>query len=81
MALLTVSKESALTEAGNFVLTSSVFHGVSAELWLLRVRTPRYWAFYAYTASTEIRCLQLKTLDTIGNCQTNLLTWCISTYA
>ena len=31
MALLTVSTESALTEAGNSVLTASVFHGLSAN--------------------------------------------------
>ena len=28
MALLTVSTESALTEAGNYVLTASIFHGL-----------------------------------------------------
>ena len=32
MALLTVSTESALTEAGNYVLTASVFHGLAANL-------------------------------------------------
>ena len=32
MALLTVSTESALTEAGNSVLTASVFHGLAANL-------------------------------------------------
>ena len=37
MALLTVSTESALTEAGNSVLTR-----VSGKFWLLRVPTPRY---------------------------------------
>ena len=31
MALLTVSTESALTEAGNSVLTASVFHGLVAN--------------------------------------------------
>ena len=31
MALLTVSTESALTEAGNSVLTASVFHGLAAK--------------------------------------------------
>ena len=31
MALLTVSTESALTEAGNFVLTASVFHGIAGK--------------------------------------------------
>ena len=31
MALLTVSTESALTEAGNSVLTASVFHGLAAN--------------------------------------------------
>ena len=31
MALLTVSTESALTEAGNSVLTASVFHGLGAK--------------------------------------------------
>ena len=30
MALLTISTESALTEAGNSVLTESVFHGLAA---------------------------------------------------
>ena len=41
MALLTVST-SALTEAGNSVLTVSVFHGLySGEFWLLHVRTLR----------------------------------------
>ena len=35
MALLTVNTESALTEAGNYVLTASVFHGY---FWLLRMR-------------------------------------------
>ena len=32
MALLTVSTESALTDAGNSVLTASVFHGLAANL-------------------------------------------------
>ena len=32
MALLTVSTELALTEAGNFVLTASVFHGLAQIL-------------------------------------------------
>ena len=32
MALLTVSTESALTEAGNSLLTASVFHGLAANL-------------------------------------------------
>ena len=31
MALLTVSKEPALTETGNSVLTASVFHGLAAN--------------------------------------------------
>ena len=31
MALLTVGTESALTEAGNAVLTASVFHGLAAS--------------------------------------------------
>ena len=31
MALLTVSKESALAEAGNSVYTASVFHGLAAN--------------------------------------------------
>ena len=31
MALLTVSTELALTEAGNSVLTASVFHGLAAN--------------------------------------------------
>ena len=31
MDLLTVSTESALTEAGNYVLTASVFHGLAAD--------------------------------------------------
>ena len=31
MALLTVSTESALTEAGNSVLTASIFHGLAAN--------------------------------------------------
>ena len=57
MALLTISKESALTEAGNSVL--SVFHGVSGKFWLLRVRTHRYQAVYAYKASAELRCLHV----------------------
>ncbi len=34
MALLTVSKESALTEAGNSTLTSSVFHGLAGNFCL-----------------------------------------------
>ena len=29
----------------------------SRELWLLHVRTPHYWAFYAYKASAEIQHL------------------------
>ena len=33
-ALLTVNTESALTEAGNFVLTASVFHGLAANFCL-----------------------------------------------
>ena len=41
MALLTVSTESALTEAGNSVLMASVFHGLVANFgfcaWVLRV--------------------------------------------
>ncbi len=41
MALLTVSKESALTEAGNSLLTSSLFNGIT-EFLLVRVRTPCY---------------------------------------
>ena len=42
MALFTVSTESTLTptEAGNYVLMASVFHGLAVEFWLLRVRTP-----------------------------------------
>ena len=32
MALLTVSTESALTEAGNSVLTASIVHGLAANL-------------------------------------------------
>ena len=31
MALLTVSTESVLTEAGNYVLTASAFHGLAAN--------------------------------------------------
>ena len=31
MAWLTVSTESTLTEAGNYVLTASVFHGLAAN--------------------------------------------------
>ena len=31
MALLTLSTESALTEAQNYVLTASVFHGLAAN--------------------------------------------------
>ena len=34
MALLTVSTELALTEAGNSVLTASVFHGLAANFGL-----------------------------------------------
>ena len=53
MALLTVSAESALTEAGNYVLTASVFHELAANFGfcacVLRVK-----AFYAYKASAEI---------------------------
>ena len=44
---LTVSKESALMEAGNSVLASSVFHRLAGNFWLVRVRT--------YTASADIR--------------------------
>ena len=40
MALLTVSKESVLVEAGNSVLTASVFHGL-AGICLVHVPTPR----------------------------------------
>ena len=31
MALLTVRTKSALTEAGNYLLTASVFHGLAAD--------------------------------------------------
>ena len=34
MALLTVSTESALKEAGNFVLTASLFHGLAGSFGL-----------------------------------------------
>ena len=60
VALLTHSTKSALVEAGNYVLTSSVFHGLAGDFWLVCVLTPRYYAFYAfYTASAEIRCLHV----------------------
>ena len=46
MAQLTISRESALTEAGNSVLTSSVFYGLAAHVGLcacvLHVTTCRY---------------------------------------
>ena len=37
MALLTVSKEVGLAEAGNSALTSSVFHGLAGNFGLVRV--------------------------------------------
>ena len=45
--LLTVNKESALAEAGNSALTSSIIHGLAG--------TPLYFAFFAYTANEEIQ--------------------------
>ena len=39
-ALLTVSKESALREAGNFVLASSVVHGVAGFFGFMRMCIP-----------------------------------------
>ncbi len=39
MALLTVSNKSALTEAGNFALTSSIFHGFSRDILLVYLCT------------------------------------------
>ena len=40
---LTVSKEFTLTEAGNSAR-------VNREFWFVLVRTPCYYAFFAYTA-------------------------------
>ncbi len=37
MALLTISKESVLTEAGNLALTSSVFNGLAGNFVCARV--------------------------------------------
>ena len=52
MAMLTVSKESVLTEAGNTVLINcTCISPVSGGFWLLCDRT--------YKASTEIRRLQV----------------------
>ena len=52
MAMLTVSKESVLTEAGNTVLNNcTCISPVSGGFWLLCDRT--------YKASTEIRRLQV----------------------
>ena len=42
MALLTVSMESALTEAGISVLTASVFHGLAANLASARAEAKGY---------------------------------------
>ena len=58
MALLSVSTESALTEAGNSVLTASVFHGLAANFGFCAC------VFYAYKASVEIRRLHVRTLWT-----------------
>ena len=69
MALLTIGKESGLTmltEAGNSVLTSSVFHFLKHRFvgnfgscaCVLHV-TMRYYPFFAYTASAEIQLLQV----------------------
>ena len=58
MALLTVRKESALAEAGNSALTSTIFHGFAGNF--LLVRTPSYLAFFTYTASAKIWCLPCK---------------------
>ena len=48
MALLTVSTESALTEAGNSVLSASVFHGLAANFGFCA------WVLPVYKASAEI---------------------------
>ena len=65
MALLTVSIELALTEAGNFVLTASVFHGLAANFvfCVCVLHVTRHFTltrlnlqkFYAYKATAEIQ--------------------------
>lgn len=54
MALLTISKESTPTEAGNSALTSSKLHRLAGSFWIVRVPTPHYLIFFAYTARAEI---------------------------
>ena len=60
MALLTLSTESALTEAGNSVLTANVFLGLAVNFCfcacILRVRHSMLTrlTFYAYKASAEV---------------------------
>ena len=51
MALPTVSTESARTEAGNSVLTASIFHELAANL--------GFCACVLHQASAEIRCLHV----------------------
>ena len=50
IALLTVSKESALTEAGNSLLMSSVFHTGERGFLAYVLAYFTYKAFHAYTA-------------------------------
>ena len=59
MALLTVSTEFALTEAGNYVLTASVFHGLAANFGFCAcvLHVTRHSTLMA---STEIRRLHVK---------------------
>ena len=54
IALLTVIKEAAHTDAGNFEFMSSTFHGVAWNFVLCTVRTSNYRHSSLSTASTEI---------------------------
>ncbi len=61
MALLTVSKESVPTEARNSALTPSVCRRLAGVICLLvGMHTLCYYAFFAYTGSADIWCLNSK---------------------
>ena len=63
MALLTVNTESALTEAGNSVLTASVFHGLASNfgfcVGVLNVTRHSTLSRHSTKASADIRRLHV----------------------